>query len=95
MEAEQMSESDVGAQFPQELLDAAETAVKGQPGITSGEVSHAVPTEMLRRGRPAVTMSRDKAKALLQALEREGKVTRRTAQARVGFYPAQEDIGAE
>lgn len=69
--------------------------VTEHPGATAQEVAHAVPSALLRKGRPAVTMSRDRALGVLRTLEQAGKVTRRTGQASVGFYPAPEASHAE
>lgn len=80
--------------FPAELLEAAEAAVKDQPGITSADLEHVIPGKMLASGHPAVIMSRDKAKAVMRALEGQGRITRRTGQAQVRFYPAEESSDA-
>lgn len=79
-------------EFPDEVLDAAEAAVQEKPGITSADLEHVIPGKMLASGHPAVIMSRDKAKAIMRVLEGQGRIERRTGQARVSFYPAQEEI---
>lgn len=74
----------------QDLLDAAEKAVRDQPGITSAEVMHVIPGKLAAAGRPSgVTMSRDRAKALLRTLQQQGRVTTQAGQASVGYYPAE------
>lgn len=73
-------------EFPDEVLAAAEEAVRERPGITSADLEHVIPGKMLASGHPAVAMSRDKAKAIMRVLERQGRIERRTGQARVGFY---------
>jgi hypothetical protein len=76
-------------EFPDEVLAAAEAAVRDQPGITSADLEHVIPVRMLASGHPAVIMSRDRAKAIMRVLEGQGRIERRTGQARVEFYLAQ------
>jgi hypothetical protein len=78
-------------EFPAAVLDAAEAAVRERPGITSADLEHVIPGKMLASGHPAVIMSRDRAKAIMRVLEGQGRIERRTGQARVGFYPAREE----
>jgi hypothetical protein len=72
----------------QEVLEAALAVVADHPeGCTSQDVEHAVPGRLRRQGRPAVTMSRDRAKALLRELAGQDKIHSRRGQATVLYFP--------
>jgi hypothetical protein len=55
-------------------------------GCTSQDVEHAVPARLQQQGRPAVTMSRDRAKALLRELAGQDKIYSRRGQATVLYF---------
>lgn len=79
-------------EWPQEVLNAAEQAVRERPGSTSAEVAMRVRSILLAAGTAPPLLPRDKAKALLRMLEAQGKITRRTSQALVTFYPAEQTV---
>jgi hypothetical protein len=76
-------------QDQRDVVLAAALAVVGEhpEGCTSQDVEHAVPGKLRRQGRPAVTMSRDRAKALLRELAEQGKVHSQRGQATVLYFP--------
>jgi hypothetical protein len=86
-------------QAQRDAMLAAVLAVVGEhpEGCTSQDVEHAVPGKMLRQGRPAVTMSRDRAKALLRELAGQDKIHSQRGQATVLYFSgaAREASGAE
>lgn len=70
------------------MLEAALAVVAEHPeGCTSQDVEHAVPGKLARQSRPAVTMSRDRAKALLRELAGQDKIHSRRGQATVLYFP--------
>jgi len=88
-----MSE-ETGQDRREEVLEiVAEVVAEHPEGCTSQDVEHAVPAKLLHRGRPAVTMSRDRAKAVLRELAGQGRVHSRRGQASVLYFPgaAQEE----
>jgi hypothetical protein len=78
-------------EFDQRQLDAAEQAVRAHPGSTSAQLARL----LTPAGGLAPPLPRQKVLALLSELQRRGKVTRRTGQAMVTFYPAEETADAE
>lgn len=80
-------------EYPQELLDAAQQAVREAPGgLTASQAALRVRQILAESGKPpARPLPRGRMLAVLGELERRGAVTRRAGQASVRFYPAEED----
>jgi hypothetical protein len=76
------------------VLEAVLAVVGEHPeGCTSQDVEHAVPGKLLREGRPAVTMSRDRVKALLRELAGQDKIHSRRGQATVLYFCGKAEAG--
>lgn len=83
------------AEWPQEVLDAAEQAVREVPGRTSAEIALRVRAILTAAGQRPPLLPRAKALSLMRVLEAQGRVRRQAGQAMVTFWPAEEGVHAE